>query len=73
MRGPEGSTAVLNAANEVAVEAFLAHRLPFTGIAALVGDVLAKLPPSPSDVASVGDLMALDARARAMAQACLPR
>jgi 1-deoxy-D-xylulose-5-phosphate reductoisomerase len=73
LRGPEGSTAVLNAANEVAVEAFLTHRLPFTGIAAVVGDVLAKLPPSPSDVASVGDLMALDARARAMAQACLPR
>src|SRR5438046_8623781 len=32
--------AVLNAANEVAVAAFLAGRLPFTGIARVIGDVL---------------------------------
>lgn len=72
LRGPEGSTAVLNAANEVAVEAFLARRLPFTGIAALVAEVLSRLSPSAADVGSVGDLMALDVRARAIARTVLP-
>lgn len=72
LRGPEGSTAVLNAANEVAVEAFLARRLPFTGIAALVAEVLSRLSPSAADVGSVGDLMALDTRARAIARTVLP-
>ncbi len=72
LRGAEGSTAVLNAANEVAVEAFLGKRLPFTGIAALVEKVLEQVPPSPSDVASVEALMALDARARRTALANLP-
>lgn len=36
--------AVLNAANEVAVEAFLAERLPFTGIAEVVEQVLDACP-----------------------------
>ena len=48
--------AVLNAANEVAVAAFLEHRLPFTGIAALVEDVLQAIPAAP-----VGDLAAVTA------------
>lgn len=68
LRGPEGSTAVLNAANEVAVEAFLARRLSFTGIAQTVERVLNDVPPSAADVASVDDLLALDARARAAAR-----
>jgi len=38
--GSEAAPAVLNAANEVAVEAFLARRLDFPGIAALNGAVL---------------------------------
>ena len=37
--------AVLNAANEVAVEAFLAGRLAFTGIAGVIADTLAPAPP----------------------------
>src|SRR5437899_7085077 len=36
--------AVLNAANEVAVEAFLAGRLPFTGIARVIADALDAVP-----------------------------
>ncbi len=72
LRGPEGSTAVLNAANEVAVDAFLNRRLPFTGIAALVAEVLSRVLPTAADVGSVEDLMALDARARAAARAALP-
>ena len=44
-----GGTApcVLNAANEIAVHAFLAGRLPFLGIAAVIEDTLATLPPQP--------------------------
>ena len=38
--GSEAAPAVLNAANEVAVEAFLARQLDFSGIAALNGAVL---------------------------------
>jgi len=36
--------ALLNAANEVAVEAFLAGRLPFTGIAQVIADTLDAVP-----------------------------
>jgi 1-deoxy-D-xylulose-5-phosphate reductoisomerase len=44
-----GGTApcVLNAANEIAVHAFLAGRLPFLGIAAVIEDTLATLPAQP--------------------------
>jgi 1-deoxy-D-xylulose-5-phosphate reductoisomerase len=44
-----GGTApcVLNAANEIAVHAFLAGRLPFLGIPAVIEDTLATLPPQP--------------------------
>ncbi|MFN5085350.1 MAG: 1-deoxy-D-xylulose-5-phosphate reductoisomerase [Novosphingobium sp.] len=57
--------AVLNAANEVAVAAFLDGKFPFTRIAVLVEQVLARYaPPSP---ASLADVMAIDAAARAEA------
>ena len=36
LRGGEGLTIVLNAANEIAVAAFLEERLPFTGIAEVI-------------------------------------
>jgi 1-deoxy-D-xylulose-5-phosphate reductoisomerase len=57
--------AMLNAANEAAVEAFLAGRLPFTGIAAVIEQVLSALAARPAeDLASV---MAADAEARRLA------
>ncbi len=57
--------AVLNAANEVAVAAFLAGQIPFTRIAAQVEDVLGVYaPPAPS---SLDDVLAVDAEARARA------
>ncbi len=68
LRGAEGSTAVLNAANEVAVEAFLAGRLPFTAIANVVAATLEAVLPAAADLASVADLLALDKRARAHAR-----
>jgi 1-deoxy-D-xylulose-5-phosphate reductoisomerase len=67
LAGPPGSTAVLNAANEAAVAAFLDGRLRFTGIhdvnAATVGALAGSLGP----VSSVDELIELDARARAHA------
>jgi len=53
---------VLNAADEVAVEAFLAGRLPFSGIAEVVAETLAELPPRPP--AHFEDLFTADAEAR---------
>jgi len=58
--------AVLNAANEVAVEAFLAGTLPFLSIADLVESVLAELPAQP--VVDVQGLRERDAQARAAAR-----
>lgn len=58
--------AVLNAANEVAVEAFLGGHIAFTRIAAQVEDVLAGFaPPAPTCLA---DVLAVDAEARSRAR-----
>ena len=54
--------AVLNAANEVAVSAFLQGRIGFLSIPALVEDALAALPAAPAD--SLASLLAADAEAR---------
>jgi 1-deoxy-D-xylulose-5-phosphate reductoisomerase len=58
--------AILNAANEEAVAAFLDHRLPYLGIAATLEAVLDQLSGLPA--ASLEDLMAADERARATAR-----
>jgi len=61
--------AVLNAANEVAVAAFLAGQISFTRIAAYVADVLAAFaPPAPQSLAEV---IAVDAEARRRARAMM--
>ena len=65
--GEAGGTApcVLNAADEVAVEAFLAERLPFEAIAEVVAEALDRTPPhQPSHFE---DLFAADAAAREVA------
>jgi 1-deoxy-D-xylulose-5-phosphate reductoisomerase len=60
--------ALLNAANEVAVSAFLERRIPFSGIAATVGTVLQKEPVQPGlDLAEIREA---DHRARSRAR-CL--
>jgi 1-deoxy-D-xylulose-5-phosphate reductoisomerase len=63
-----GGTApcVLNAANEVAVHAFLAGDLPFTGIARVIESTLSELPAQP--VRHFSDLYAADAHAREVAR-----
>jgi 1-deoxy-D-xylulose-5-phosphate reductoisomerase len=62
--GRSGGTApcVLNAADEVAVEAFLEKRIAFTAIPAAVEAVLEQMPASP--VSHFDDLFAADAEAR---------
>ncbi len=59
--------AVLNAANEVAVAEFLARRIRFTDIAAVVESVLNSVPPQA--VERLDDVLAADAEARAAAGA----
>ena len=54
--------AVLNAANEVAVSAFLQGRIGFLAIPALVEETLARLPAAPAE--SLEALLAIDAQAR---------
>jgi 1-deoxy-D-xylulose-5-phosphate reductoisomerase len=58
--------AVLNAADEVAVAAFLAGRLPFTAIVPLVAEVLEARPAVAAD--SIDAVLAADAAARAEAE-----
>ncbi|MEM6476530.1 MAG: 1-deoxy-D-xylulose-5-phosphate reductoisomerase [Pseudomonadota bacterium] len=54
--------AILNAANEVAVAAFLDGQIGFTTIAAVVQDMLSRY--SPAAPASLDDVLALDAEVR---------
>ena len=61
--------AVMNAANEVAVAAFLGNQLSFTGIPALVRRVMDALPGLPGD--SLEAVEAADHEARRCAEACL--
>jgi 1-deoxy-D-xylulose-5-phosphate reductoisomerase len=69
--GTAGGTApcVLNAADEVAVAAFLAGEIPFTGIAAVIERVLAEMPAQP--VTHFDDLFAADAEARERSEATI--
>jgi 1-deoxy-D-xylulose-5-phosphate reductoisomerase len=66
-----GTTAVLNAANEMAVEAFLAHRIRFDQIHAVNLATLSSVVPT--SVGSLDDLLALDARARAAGSEAVAR
>ncbi len=65
LRGPRGTTAVLNAANEIAVAAFLDRRIRFDQIHHVNQQCLSALSPNPPG--SLEDLLALDAQARAVA------
>jgi 1-deoxy-D-xylulose-5-phosphate reductoisomerase len=57
--------AVLNAANEIAVEAFLDRRLGFTAIADVIANVLGELPVEPLE--TLEQVYAIDVEARALA------
>ncbi len=60
--------AILNAANEVAVAAFLGGRIGFTAIAELVERTLDALAPEAVDKADIAHLLDVDRRARAVAE-----
>src|ERR671931_2953 len=66
--GEEGGTfpCAFNAANEVAVAAFLEGKLPFLGIAATVEETLAAVEGAPAR--DLDDLIAADADARSLAE-----
>ncbi|MCE2884103.1 MAG: 1-deoxy-D-xylulose-5-phosphate reductoisomerase [Planctomycetaceae bacterium] len=63
--------AAFNAANEVAVEAFLARRIPFPAIADIVREVLDGEPVRP--VRTLADVLSADAEARLRARRAVDR
>ena len=63
----EGTTVVLNAANEVAVASFLGDGIPFTGIHEVNLRTLDRMAGRFAEPRSVDDLLAVDAQARAVA------
>ena len=56
---------VLNAANEIAVAAFLERRIGFLAIAEIVADVLGRYAPARPE--TLDDVFAIDAEARRLA------
>ncbi|WP_430434054.1 1-deoxy-D-xylulose-5-phosphate reductoisomerase [Methyloversatilis sp.] len=66
LRAGAGTPAVLNAANEVAVAAFLEHRLGFRAIADVIAATLDTLPDQPSS--TLDEVFAADAAAREVAR-----
>ena len=64
LRAPAGSTTVLNAANEIAVEAFLAGTIRFDQIHAVIARALEAVRPEAGSAASIEGLLDLDARVR---------
>lgn len=67
LRGPAGSTAVLNAANEVAVAAFLAGTIRFDQIHSVNAHTIEHTPLAAGASASLAGLLALDGEARRIA------
>ena len=59
-------TCALNAADEIAVEAFLERRLPFSGIARVIEGVLDAMPKVA--LGSIDDVLAADGEARRLAR-----
>ena len=71
LHAPPGSTAVLNAANEVAVAGFLAGKIRFDQIHTVNLETLSGVVTSPPG--SLDDLLALDGQSRQAAQAVVAR
>ncbi len=71
LRAGGSAPAVLNAANEIAVSAFLDSTLRFDQIPVLIGHVLAEIPVAP--VRELEDVFSADRRARDCAETWLTR
>jgi 1-deoxy-D-xylulose-5-phosphate reductoisomerase len=69
LRAGGTAPAILNAANEIAVAAFLDRRLSFLGIPQLIESTLAALPAGPEG--SLADVLMADAEARRIASSLL--
>jgi 1-deoxy-D-xylulose-5-phosphate reductoisomerase len=69
LRAGGNAPAMLNAANEIAVDAFLNERIPFLGIPRLIRQVLDKLPVTP--LQDLDGVFAADQLARRTATECL--
>jgi 1-deoxy-D-xylulose-5-phosphate reductoisomerase len=67
--GGAARPAILNAANEVAVRAFLDHRIGFLDIVAVVVETLGRYDPA--DPATLEDVFAIDREARILAEESL--
>jgi 1-deoxy-D-xylulose-5-phosphate reductoisomerase len=61
----------LNAADEIAVAAFLERKLPFLGIAAVIENVLSRMPRTP--IKEIEDVLEADLEARRLARAAVAR
>jgi len=66
LRSGPSATTVLNAANEVAVQAFLDDRIRFTEIAPLISQVLTRI--NPSDTSTLIERLELDRQARSISE-----
>ena len=71
LKAPGGTTTVLNAANEVAVAAFLARRIRFDQIHHVNTETLWRVCPSPPR--SLDDLLALDGQSRQVSEELVGR
>ena len=71
LRAPLGTTAVLNAANEVAVEAFLNKQIRFDQIHQVNAHCLNT--QSVSNISTIEDLLALDEKTRSLAHSCVAK
>jgi 1-deoxy-D-xylulose-5-phosphate reductoisomerase len=71
LRAPAGTTAVLNAANEIAVQAFLDERIRFDQIHAVNQSTLSEVIPAKP--MNLEDLLAIDAQSRRSALAQVQR
>ncbi len=69
IQAPEGTTAVLNAANEMAVQAFLDRMIRFDQIHAVNVETLSRLLPS--NLGDVESLLEIDKEARSLALSCI--
>jgi len=68
MQSGNGATIVLNAANEIAVDAFLNGQIGLTQIAEINEQTLCKLPETLPKNADIEAILAIDAKARRIAQ-----
>jgi 1-deoxy-D-xylulose-5-phosphate reductoisomerase len=63
--------AIFNAANEVMVSAFLAHKVAFTSIIEGVAKVTEKMSASVESIRDIDDVSAIEQNARTMAESII--